>query len=630
MVSGRSYVPQPAKPTNPDAGAQSSSVLRSPVTLSLLLFFGTLILYFPVLNSAFVNYDDPAYVTKNTHVLQGLSWSNLVWATTATVEANWHPLTWLSHMTDVQLFGLNPRGPHAINVLLHALNVLLLFFVLYRATAQVSRSAMVAALFAVHPLNVECVAWVAERKSLLSMFLLLLALAAYGWYASKRSVGRYLLVIVAFALGLAAKPMVVTLPVLLLLWDYWPLRRFGPKVSSDNPALTQLVLEKIPLFALSAASSWITLYAQHSGGALGSTDVLPLLWRIENAIYSYAAYLGKGLWPSGLAVFYPHPEGTVAVWKIVLSAALLLAITVLAWLHRARRGYLLTGWFWYLIALIPMIGVVQVGRQAMADRYAYLPFIGLFLIAVWGGADLFAWLKLPAVANNALAAAAVVVYASMTFLQISYWHDSYALFSHALAVTNRNGIAEDNLGTALMEMGRPDLAVPHFISAAEFAPYLSTPHYNLGVLQQQQNHAELAKAEYELALKYSTDPTELAQAHGNLGFLLMEGSDLNGAKDQFTAALQINPEKQNSLLGRGMVEFRQGDLASAVADLSHAAQIAPSAQADFWLGRALEAKGQMQPAVMAYQAALALAPEMAEARDRLNALQASNHEITHR
>jgi tetratricopeptide (TPR) repeat protein len=223
-----------------------------------------------------------------------------------------------------------------------------------------------------------------------------------------------------------------------------------------------------------------------------------------------------------------------------------------------------------------------------------------------------------------------VVYASMTFLQISYWHDSYALFSHALAVTSRNGIAEDNLGTALMEMGRPDLAVPHIISAAEFAPYLSTPHYNLGVLQQQQNHAELAKAEYELALKYSTDPTEFAQAHGNLGFLLMEGSDLNGAKDQFTAALQINPEKQNSLLGRGMVEFRQGDLASAVADLSHAAQIAPSAQADFWLGRALEAKGQMQPAVMAYQAALALAPEMAEARDRLNALQASNHEITHR
>jgi protein O-mannosyl-transferase len=342
------------------------------------------------------------------------------------------------------------------------------------------------------------------------------------------------------------------------------------------------------------------------------------------------AYVGKGLWPSGLAVFYPHPEGSMAVWKVVLAAALLLAITVLAWLYRSSRGFLFTGWFWYLVAMVPMIGVVQVGRQAMADRYAYLPFIGIFLVGVWGCAELFAFLHLPPVANRAAALAAVAVYASMAFLQVHYWHDSYTLFSHAVSVTVRNGIAEDNLGTALMEMGRPDLALPHFVAAAEFAPYLSTPHYNLGVLQQQQSHPELAKVEYERALKYSTDSTEIAQAHSNLGFLLVDRNDLTGAKEQFTAALQINPEKQNSLLGRGIVEFHQEDLDSAIRDLSHAAQITPLAQANFWLGRAFEAKGQMQAAAMAYQAALGLAPDMTNAKERLNALQAANHESMHR
>ncbi len=594
--------------------------MRSPLVLSLILFVSALALYFPALDSAFVNYDDPAYVTANAHVLQGVSWNNIVWACTATVEANWHPLTWISHMADVQMFGTNPRGHHAVSVVLHAFNVVLLFFVLRRATGSVLRSAVVAALFAVHPLNVECVAWVAERKSLLSMFFLLLTFAAYAWYASQRNFGRYVAVAVLFAAGLAAKPMIVTLPLLLLLWDYWPLRRLASDTGAQSTTIFQLLIEKIPLFALSAASSGITLYAQRAGGALGNTELLPLSQRVANAVYSYCTYIGKGIWPTGLAVFYPHPEGSLAVWKVMAAALLLVAITALAWRYRDRHRYLLAGWLWYLVAMIPMIGVIQVGRQAMADRYAYLPFFGLFVIAVWGGAELFAQWKLSGFAAGAIAVALLIVYASMAFLQINYWHNSYTLFSHALAVTSRNGIAEDNLGTALMEIGRPDLAQLHFEAAAEYIPQLSTAHYNLAVLQQQQNHPDAARHEYELALQYSSDATEAAQAHSNLGFLLLEQNNPTAAAHEFTAALQINPDKQNSLLGRGIAEYRLDNLDAAVADLSRAAQIAPLAQADFWLGRALEDKGQSQAAASAYAAALQLAPGMTEAQQRLDDL----------
>jgi tetratricopeptide (TPR) repeat protein len=615
-------VPRSQTVSTPANNQSASGLLRSPLVLSFILFLGTLALYWPALSGAFVNYDDPAYVTANAHILQGLTWNNVAWAFRATVEANWHPLTWISHMADVQSFGANPRGHHLVSVLFHGFNVVLLFFVLYRATGYAFRSVVVAALFAVHPLNVECVAWVAERKSLLSMFFLLLALAAYGWYARRRSVGRYTAVVLLFALGLAAKPMVVTLPILLLLWDYWPLRRktLAGEVTAVRPTFFKLVAEKIPLFALSAASSWITLYAQRSGGALGNTELLPLSLRVENAVYSYVAYLFKGIWPTSLAVFYPHPESSLATWKVFGAGLALVAITSLAWIYRRRFRYLIVGWLWYVVAMIPMIGVVQVGRQAMADRYAYLPFVGLFVIAVWGCADLFESLKLSPFAEGAIATAVLISYASVAFLQISYWNNSYTLFSHALAVTSRNGIAEDNLGTALMEMGRPDLAMPHFEAAVEYVPQLSTAHYNLGVLEQQQNHPDAARRQYELALQFGSDEKEAAQCHSNLGFLLLDLNDLKGAIDHFSAALQVNPDKQNSLLGRGMAEYRLGNLDAAVSDLSRAVQVAPLAQADFWLGRALEDKGETAAAAQAYDATLQLAPSMTEAQQRLDRL----------
>ncbi len=600
----------------------SANSFRSIVVAGLILLVGTVALYVSCLRNSFVNYDDPAYVTKNAHVLQGLSWQNVEWALTATVEANWHPVTWMAHMACVQMFGTEAGGHHAVSVLLHVLNVLLVFLVLWKATGKTVRSALVAGVFAIHPLNVECVAWVAEQKSLLSMFFMLLAIGAYLWYAEKRSVQRYLLVVAAFAVGLAAKPMIVSLPILLLLWDYWPLERggFDFKNQGKQGSALRLVLEKIPLFILSAASAGITIFAQRSGGALGTTDVLPLAWRIQNAIYSYVLYIAKGAWPFGLAVFYPHPEGSLAVWRVMGAGLLILAVTLLAWRYRERHRYLLFGWLWYLVAMLPMCGIMQVGRQAMADRYAYLPFVGLFVIGVWGCADLSARLKVSNMAITAVAAALMIVYFSMAFLQISYWRNSYTLFTHALAVTDRNGIAEDNLGAALVDMGRPDLAMPHFEAAVSYVPELSTAHYNLGVLQQKQNHPEIARGEYELALKYSADRIEIAQAHSNLGFLAMGLGDLEQAKREFTAALEIIPDKQVSLLGRGMVEYRLGERDAAVGDLSRASQAGSMALADFWLGRTFEDKGQPRAAIAAYEAALQVAPGMTEAEQRLDSL----------
>lgn len=598
-------------------GDLEAAVQRSGLVISLLLFLGTILLYIPALLNGFVSYDDPAYVLSNSHVLQGLSWSNIRWALTATIEANWHPLTWISHMLDVQLFGLNPHGHHFDNVLLHALNVALLFLVFRKATGSLSRSAIVAALFAVHPLNVECVAWIAERKSLLSMLFLLLTFLAYQAYVQQRSFMRYAVVFLLFALGLSAKPMVITLPVLLLLWDYWPLARATGQTEGRRLSIGVLLAEKIPLFLLSAASAWITLYAQRNGGALGSTAVLPLGQRLGNAIVSYVTYIGKFIWPTRLAVFYPHPEGSLAIWKVLLAAVVLVTLTALIWRARKERPWLLSGWLWYLVAMLPMIGAVQVGRQAMADRYAYLPFVGLFIVGVWGGAEVLAALKFQRAPKMILTGAALVTYASITFLQIGYWHDSYALFSHAVAVTNRNGLAEGNLGAALVSMGRPDLALSHLEAAEQFAPQLSTPHYDLGVLSQQQGNLQAARQQYELALKYSADATEIVQTHNNLGFVLMSLNDLPAAEHEFTAALQIVPDKQNSLLGRGMVEFQEGKMDAAGSDLTRATQIAPSAIAELWLGRTYEAQHKWGAAKLAYQAALQIAPGMVEASQGL-------------
>jgi tetratricopeptide (TPR) repeat protein len=579
----------------------------------MLLFLSTLAIYYPALENGFVNYDDPAYVTSNFQVQQGLTSRNVAWAFRSTAEANWHPLTWISHMLDVQMFGLRPAGHHALSVFWHAVNVVLLFLLLAKATGFAGRSALVAALFAVHPLNVESVAWVAERKTVLSTFFFLLALGAYGWYAKKPRARGYLFVMLCFSLGLMSKPMVITLPFALLLLDFWPLERF------PVTPLPKLALEKLPLLALSAASAAITLYAQRAGGAIGTVELLPLTMRLKNAIYSYLVYVEKAMWPSGLAVFYPHPEGSLALWKVMGAAVVLATITAAFWHFRERR-YLLVGWLWFLGTLVPVIGILQVGRQAWADRYAYFPLWGLFVIVVWLLSEAAARVPLSRVAQVAIAVAVLFGYAAATHVQIGFWRSSYSLFAHAVQVTPANGIAEGNLGSALMAMQRPDLALPHLERATELTPTLATPHYNLGTILLRQNALDRAQREYQLALKYASDARESAQTHNNLGVLF----SLLGRKDEavaeYTQAISLNPYEQKSFMGRGRIEQEHGRLDAALQDFIRAAQIAPSPTALYWEGRVLEDKGQLSDAASAYQTALKLAPDFKDAQVRLENL----------
>jgi len=582
--------------------------------IGLLLFLGTLALYYPAVQNGFVNYDDPAYVTSNFHVHQGLTSRSLAWAFTSTSEANWHPLTWISHMLDVQLFGLRPAGHHAQSVLWHALNVALLFLLLAKATGFVGRSAFVAGLFGVHPLNVESVAWVAERKNVLCTFFFLLALGAYGWYAKRPAVSRYLLLALLFALALMAKPMAITLPFALLLLDFWPLQRFP-----ETP-LSRLVLEKIPLLALSAAGAAITIYAQRAGGALGSTALLPLGIRVKNAIYSYLIYMEKAVWPSPLAVFYPHPEGSLALSKVMGAAVVLVTITAVCWHFRERRC-LLVGWLWFLGTLAPMIGILQVGRQAWADRYAYLSLWGLFVIGVWLASEAATRISLSRGAQVAVASAVLLGYSVAAHIQLAYWRDSYSLFSHAILVTDANPIAESNLGSALMETQRPDLALPHLERAIQLMPTLSTAHYDLGALLQRQNDLARAQGEYQLALRYGSDPREEAQTHNNLGALFDQLGRQDEAVAEFTQAIALNPYEQNSLLGRGWIEHREGKLDAAFQDFSRAAQIAPSALAFYWQGRVLEEKGQLSAAAEVYRNALKLSPNFGDTQVRLETIE---------
>ena len=365
--------------------------------LGLVLAVATLVLYYPAIHHPFVNYDDDGYVTENVHVRAGLSWDTVEWAFTTYDQANWHPVTWLSHALDYQLFQLDPTGHHATNVLLHALNAALLFWILMQATGFMGRSFMVAALFALHPINVESVVWVAERKNLLSMLFLLLALGAYRWYAREPQPRRYAVVAILFALGLMAKPQIITLPFVLLLWDYWPLERMFAERQLASPATTRyeipardfraLLVEKIPLVALAGVSAAITLHAQRVGGGLNPE--VTLSGRLANAIVCYARYLGKAVWPMRLAPMYPHPGNYLPTWEVFTAFLLLLVLTALVAAGRRYR-YLPVGWLWFLGTLIPMIGLVQVGRQAMADRYAYLPFIGLFIMICWGVPDAIA------------------------------------------------------------------------------------------------------------------------------------------------------------------------------------------------------------------------------------------------
>ena len=468
----------------------ATALWNRPIVLSLLLVIAIVALYYPVHKHPFINYDDGDYVYENPHVKSGLSWAAVQWAFTTSHAENWHPVTWLSHELDCQLFGVKPAGPHDVNVLFHALNAVLLFWVLLRATGFAGRSFMVAALFALHPINVETVVWIAERKNVLSTTFFLLALGAYRWYAKQPRVGRYCLVALLFALGLMAKPQIITLPCVLLLWDYWPLQRLFPQRQTSlrgvppvaayaAKSLSWLILEKVPLLLIAAASALITLHVQH-GARMG----YPRLARAGNGVLSYGLYIKKAVWPTRLAALYPHPGDAIAWWKVWVSGLILLAITALVMVGRRHR-YLPVGWFWFLGTLVPMLGIIQVGVQAMADRYAYLSFLGLFLMLCWGAADLSLRLRLPGVALPSASVAALLVLAIVARRQINYWRSDEVLWTHALQVTTNNWVAESQMGTALAMDRRVEEAVPYFYKALAIAPTDATANMGIAIYQLQ-------------------------------------------------------------------------------------------------------------------------------------------------
>lgn len=592
--------------------------------MCLLLALVTLATYAGVARNGFINFDDDRYVLTNSHVRAGVHWATIAWAFRSFDEANWHPLTWLSHALDCQLFQLNPAGHHNTSLLLHVANALLLFALLQRATKATGRSLCVASLFAVHPLNVESVAWVAERKSVLATLFFLLALGAYGWYARRPSVSRYLAVMATFALGLMAKPMVITLPFALLLADYWPLRRlkFASEAAVDvadqgtnrlpvepGASFWRLGAEKLPLLGLSAASAIVTMLAQKAGGAVVSTAAHPPLLRLENAVCSYASYLGKTVWPVGLAVLYPYPHA-LAAWKVIGSALVLLAITLGVLRYRERR-YLVAGWFWFLGTLVPMIGLVQVGNQALADRYAYLPLIGILVMAVWGAADRakarrIGW-KYPAIAGGA----AVIALALVTRVQVAYWHDDLSLWSHTLGVTGDNFVAENNLGAILAWQGRDEEAVVHFRRASALEPGDPGSQINLGIYAHKHGDLTQAIARYERTLELAADTRIRAAAYGNLGQAYYAKGDYAKARENYEAALKLNNPYPLPL---GLIAMKSGDWNKAAEYFAQELTASPSDVGFLLLAAALKHGGREQESRQAYQQAQRVTSDMVQAR----------------
>jgi tetratricopeptide (TPR) repeat protein len=506
----------------------------------------------------FVSYDDPAYVTDNPAIRSGITWASLWWAMTTTDVYNWHPLTWVSYLADYQLYGLDPAGYHLTNVALHAANTVLLFLVLRDMTGHVWPSALAAALFGVHPLHVESVAWVSERKDVLSTLCWILTMGAYARYAERGAAGWYATALGLFALGLSAKPMLVTLPFVLLLLDYWPLRRLDrPGAGRPEASPARLLAEKVPFVLLSMLSSVMTLYAQSTGGAVAELDRFPLGARVANALVSYVAYLGKTMWPVDLSIRYPHLGASLPLWKSIVAGLVLLALTGAAVRWWRSRPYFAVGWFWYLGTLVPVIGLVQVGDQAMADRYTYIPLIGVFIVMAWG-------LRAAAVAPTParvvvpwLSGFVLVALAVMAWHQTQHWRNSVTLYEHGLSIAASDPLLHYNLANEFREQGRLTAAVHHYQEALRFDPTYAAAHTNLGPILAQQGRAEDAIAHYAAALSLKPD---VAEAHNNLGMLLGEQGRIAEAIPHFEEAVRLKPElegaRHNLNVARGMLAGR--------------------------------------------------------------------------
>ena len=558
----RKVITQKVKEKNHSVQTKVFSSRRHFLTalVSLSLIAATLAVFGQIRNHPFLNLDDNAYITENRHVQSGLTLGGVTWAFTATQAGNWHPLTLLSHMLDCQLYGLNPSGHHLTNLVFHIASTLLLFLVLERMTGALWRSAFVAALFALHPIHVESVAWVAERKDVLSTFFWMLTMWTYVHYVERPGFNRYLLVLLSFVLGLLSKPMLVTLPFVLLLVDYWPLGRFQfGRLSGDRKSHTfklsdtgdqksivlRLIREKAPFFVLCAISSIMTIFAQQKAGALASLEITPLGTRIFNALVSYVRYIEKMVWPRHLAVLYPLERQPI--WEVLGSGLLLVCVSFLVIRVARKLPYLVVGWFWYLGTLIPVIGIVQVGSQALADRYTYVPLIGLFVMVAWSIPDILVGWRFRKVVLSLSTGLLLLPLMIITNFQVKYWQNNIALFEHTLAVTSNNYIIHNNLGTVLAGQGKTQEAFAHFAEALRIEPDFAEAHNNLGGFLASQGKIQEAIAHFAEAVRLKSD---YAQAHINLGMAYLVIGDKNSALGEYKILEKINPDLAKKLYRR--------------------------------------------------------------------------------
>ena len=588
----------------------------------------TLAIYAQVIGHQFIALDDTTYIQENPMVNRGVSWTGLAWAFTTFHATNWHPLTWISHMIDCQLFGMNAGAHLLVNALFHAANTLLVFCFLFRTTRARWPSALVAALFALHPLHVESVAWASERKDTLSTFFGLLSLMAYVRYAETSSGKWYAWTAATLALSLLAKPMLVTWPLVMLLIDYWPLCRFHtakatpvgkPRPNEAAIELWPLLREKLPLFILVAASAVITFVAQSHGGAVRTFTSAPVALRLSNAVVSYAKYLLLTFWPKDLAVYYPFARTGIPAWQMICAAFLLIGITVFCLFQRKSAPYLIVGWLWFVGTLVPVIGLVQVGGQTMADRYFYIPSIGLFIALVFGLTDIAKAQRIAPSLVTAIACAVLLAFATLTNAQIRRWRDSFTLFEHALAVTQRNLPAENGLGVALAGSGRRDEAAAHFEKTLQIDPHFYQGLVNIGAIRASQGRLPEAIEYLRAAIRVQPDS---AKVHMDLGVALAKESRYDAAEEELRRALKLAPEDADIRSDLGLVLARLGRMPEAIDQLHEALRLNPnSADAHNKLGLSLLDSGNARESIPEFQLALRLKPELKNAAENLRRAQ---------
>ena len=516
-----------------------------------------LVVFWQVHKFEFTNYDDNVYVSNNEHISSGFTLRNIVWLFTRDI-GRWHPLVGLTQMLDCELFGLNPGQHHLTNLFFHIINTLILFVVLRQMSGALGRSAFVAALFALHPMHVEPVAWISGRKDLLCTLFFFLTIAAYSHYVKNHARRWYAIALVLFALGLLAKPMLITLPFILLLLDYWPLQRFQFKIP------LRLIWEKMPFFALAIGSTVATFFIQRSIGAVRTTESIPLAIRVANAVVSYVKYIEKMIWPTHLAVFYPHPGENLPLWQVMAAVILLMIITIFVIRFAKRYRYLFVGWFWFLGTLIPVIGLVQIGSHSMADRYSYITLTGLFIIVAWGANDLLAKWKYKHVILGLSASAAIIILTVLTWFQIGFWHDTFSLFDHALKVTTGNYIAHDSLALAFNQRNKFDEALNHLRLSLQINPYHLDASNHLAMVYIKMGRFSQVEQVCLQAIKLDPTGKAAASVYNNLGVVYGATNRYQEAVQAFRQAIQINPDFAEAHCGLGISFLQIGDKNSAM------------------------------------------------------------------